>query len=113
MASLSMAPLSMASLYKRQLRTLSFLAAVSLLLGACATQPADPTNQVPGFLLGIFHGFTIMFSLIGSLFTDYRIYAYPNSGFWYDLGYLFGVMMLLGGGGAGATHHRSKGNENP
>lgn len=81
-------------------------------LTSCATQPNIPANEVPGFLHGLFHGFTIIFSLIGSLFTDYRIYAYPNTGFWYDVGYLFGVMMLLGGGGAGASHHRSKVDEN-
>jgi hypothetical protein len=51
----------------------------------------------------MFHGFTILFSLIGSLFTDYRIYAYPNSGGWYDLGFVFGASVFLGGGGgAGA-----------
>lgn len=92
----------------RQRRRLTCLLIASLFLSACATQPTEPSNEVPGFLLGLFHGFTIMFSLIGSLFTDYRIYAYPNSGFWYDLGYLFGVMVLLGGGGAGAAQHKPK-----
>jgi hypothetical protein len=48
------------------------------------------------------HGFTILFSLIGSTFTDYRIYAFPNSGGWYDFGYFLGAAMFLGGGGASA-----------
>jgi hypothetical protein len=33
--------------------------------------------------------------------ADVRIYAFPNSGGWYDFGYLFGVAMFLGGCGAG------------
>jgi len=52
--------------------------------------------------MGIVHGFTIFFSLVGSIFTDCRIYAFPNSGGWYDLGYFLGASMFLGGGGASA-----------
>jgi hypothetical protein len=77
----------------------------ALLLASCAKQPPDSLlNRPPGFLSGLLHGFLIFFSFIGSFFTDYRIYAYPNSGAWYDFGYLIGAMMFLGGGGAGARH---------
>ncbi|MDQ3583821.1 MAG: hypothetical protein M3495_20450 [Pseudomonadota bacterium] len=41
-----------------------------------------------------------MFSFIGSLFTDIRMYQFPNSGVWYDFGYLLGASMFLGCGGA-------------
>lgn len=68
------------------------------ILSACATQPAPSAPSSPGFL----HGFTILFSLIGSIFTDYRIYSFPNSGWWYDLGYLLGASAFLGGSGASA-----------
>jgi hypothetical protein len=50
--------------------------------------------------MGIVHGFTIFFSLVGSIFTDYRIYSFPNSGGWYDFGYFLGASMFLGGSGA-------------
>jgi|GEM_PF-5247349 len=50
--------------------------------------------------MGIVHGFCILFSLIGSIFTDFRIYAFPNSGGWYDFGYFIGAAMFLGTGGA-------------
>lgn len=73
-----------------------------LLLQSCATQPVPPVVDPPGFLLGLLHGFLILFSFIGSIFTDVRIYAFPNSGGWYDFGYLLGAMSFLGGGGAGA-----------
>jgi hypothetical protein len=72
------------------------------ILSACATQPVPGTSDAPGFWHGLLHGFMILISLIGSIFTDYRIYAFPNSGFGYDLGYVFGALMFLGGTGAGA-----------
>ena len=73
-----------------------------ILLQSCATQPIPTAAGPPGFLSGLLHGFLILFSFIASLFTDFRIYAFPNSGGWYDFGYLLGAMGFLGGGGAGA-----------
>jgi hypothetical protein len=46
--------------------------------------------------MGFWHGLTILFSLIGSIFTDVRIYAFPNSGGWYDLGFFLGSALFLG-----------------
>jgi len=74
---------------------------VVLGLIGCATQPAPGGDQPPGFWMGMVHGFLILFSMIGSFFSDIRIYAYPNAGTFYDLGYLLGAMMSLGGTGAG------------
>ena len=74
----------------------------AFVLQSCATQPPPASLNPPGFLWGLLHGFLIIFSFIASLFTDYRIYAFPNSGVWYDFGYLLGAMMCLGGGGASA-----------
>lgn len=81
---------------------LATLIVSSALLAACATQPHPEAFEPPGFWSGLLHGFTILFSLIGSIFTDYRIYAFPNSGGWYDLGYVMGASMFLGGSGASA-----------
>ncbi len=74
---------------------------VVLGLFGCATQPPPAGIDPPGFWMGIAHGFLILFSMIGSFFSDIRIYAYPNTGSFYDLGYLLGAMMSLGGTGAG------------
>lgn len=77
-----------------------------LVFAGCATHSVGEIIDPPGFLKGLFHGFIILFSFIGSLFTDYEIYAFPNSGGWYDFGFLLGVMLFFGGGGAGAKRSR-------
>ena len=92
---------ALASLGESRLRRCAVLMLVAgALASGCATQPAPEAVSPPGFLMGLVHGFIIVFSFVGSLFTDVRIYAYPNSGWWYDLGYLLGTSMFLGGGGA-------------
>jgi len=75
-----------------------------LVLAGCATQPASyDAHEPPGFLLGLWHGFTIFFSLIGHLFDNsIRIYAFPNSGGWYDFGYFLGVGTLGGASSSAA-----------
>jgi DNA polymerase III alpha subunit len=49
----------------------------------------------PSFWFGLLRGFLIFFRLIGSLFTNVRVYAFPNSGAWYDFGYFLGVAMFF------------------
>ena len=88
--------------YPRRVFTFAAICAAALLLQSCATQPPPAVLNQPGFFSGLLHGFLILFSFIASVFTDYRIYAFPNSGGWYDFGYLLGAMAFLGGGGAGA-----------
>jgi len=73
---------------------------VALVLAGCATQPAPHGTALPGFFYGLLHGFLILFSFVGSLFTNVRIYSYPNAGHWYDFGYVLGALLFLGGSGA-------------
>ena len=84
----------------KRFRVFTVLCIVSAVLSACATQPPPPTVELPGFWSGLFHGFIMLFSLIGSIFTEHRIYAFPNAGGWYDLGFFLGASAFLGGGGA-------------
>ena len=72
-----------------------------LLLQGCASQPEPSSYNAPGFFIGWWHGFIAPWSFIGSIFTDIRIYEFPNSGFWYDFGFILGVGVL--GGGAAAS----------
>lgn len=63
--------------------------APAVTLAACAHQPA-PHGDAAGFLPGLFHGFTALLAVIGSLFLPVRPYAFPNDGFWYDAGFCLG-----------------------
>lgn len=47
--------------------------------------------------MALAHGFIAPFSLVGSIFSDFRIYAFPNAGFLYDLGFLLGLSVWGGG----------------
>jgi hypothetical protein len=73
------------------------------LLASCAHQPLPEADDAPGFLLGLLNGFTILFALIGHIFdSSIRIYAFPNSGGWYDFGFFLGALVFCGGAGASA-----------
>jgi hypothetical protein len=72
-----------------------------ILLCSCASQPTPVAFDPPGFFTGFWNGLTIFFSLIGHIFNDsIRIYAFPNSGGWYDFGFFLGVATVFGGGGS-------------
>lgn len=80
------------------------------LLAGCAPGPnqlvgsPDDQGKVAGFWKGLWHGFIVLFTFIGSLFWDkIQIYEAHNNGGWYDFGFVFGVMMFFGGGGGGAA----------
>ena len=71
--------------------------ALVLVLSGCATQPLI-TPGSRGFFWGIWDGAIAPISFIVSLFDNsFRIYAYPNSGLWYDFGYLIGLTFWAGG----------------
>lgn len=91
---------------KKRMFVLVIMAAAVLFFTGCATQSMGNITNPPGFFKGVFHGFILLFSFIASLFTDYEIYAFPNAGGWYNFGYLVGVMLFFGGGGAGAKGKR-------
>ena len=71
----------------------------ALLLSACATQPTPTAFDPPGLLMGFLHGFLSLFSLVGSFFWDVRVYAFPNSGRWYDVGFVIGAACFFGAAG--------------
>jgi hypothetical protein len=85
-----------------------FLIAVLMagVFAACATQPPPSAQGLPGFWLGLLHGFTALFALVGELFTSYRVYAFPNSGGFYDLGFVLGAALAFGGSARGSFRLR-------
>jgi len=80
--------------------------AALLLLSACATAPPG-IEGTRGFLMGLVDGALAPIAFIVSLFSDtVAIYGVPNSGGWYDFGFLIGLTCWAGGGGAAARKRR-------
>ena len=68
-------------------------------LSSCA--PKGYESNEAGFFSGIWHGFIIIFSLIGKVFgANIGIYAEHNTGFFYWFGFIIGLGLLGGGGGS-------------
>lgn len=53
-------------------------------------------SNPPGFFIGIWHGLLAPYSLIARWFdSDIVMYAVPNAGWFYDLGFLLGVAVSI------------------
>ncbi len=52
-----------------------------------------------GFLSGLIHGILAPIFLVAQIFTDYTMYEINNSGWFYNLGFLIGLLFVWGGGG--------------
>ena len=69
---------------------------------------ATVSAQPAGFFLGLWQGIIVILSFIVSWFdNNITIYQAGNDGFWYNLGYILGLSIALGGG---ARASRVKGN---
>ena len=68
-----------------------------LLLVACGFVGTEPISawDPPGFFAGIWHGLLAPWTLILRLFLDIKMYAVPNTGWFYDLGFLIGVVFSI------------------
>ena len=63
-------------------------------LASCAHQPSpEYAEHAPGIFLGLFHGFTAPITLVLGWLWEGRIYAFPNTGWTYDLGFLAGCFV--------------------
>jgi len=51
----------------------------------------ESSSEVPGFWTGVWQGLLAPYTLLLRLFMDIQMYALPNSGWWYDFGFLLGV----------------------
>ena len=86
-----------------------------LYLSGCAPGPNELSNtpgsggDVAGFWLGLWHGFIMLFTFIGSLFSDsVSVYEVHNSGAWYNVGFLLGASLFFGGSGGASKGKRKK-----
>jgi hypothetical protein len=84
--------------------------AVSLLCLTCAPGNArwdTETGAKANFWAGLWHGLIIVVTFIVSLFTkDITIYEAHNVGWGYNIGFMLGCMISLGGGVRATSHKR-------
>ena len=74
------------------------LVAGGVLLAGCATAPLA-VEGTRGFFWGLFDGAVAPIAFVVSWFSDsVGIYGVPNSGGWYDFGFLLGLTAWAGGG---------------
>ena len=83
-----------------------------LLVAGCAPGNARysvETGRPANFWAGLWHGLIIIITFIVSLFTnDVYIYESNNVGWAYNLGFILGCCMSLGGGVRSATHRKAR-----
>jgi len=92
-------------------QTIILIVAVLILITLvnCAPNPnqlantPDRTGDIAGFWSGLWHGIIAPVTFIISLFSDkVHVYEVHNNGGWYNFGFLFGIMIIFGGGGGKA-----------
>jgi hypothetical protein len=49
----------------------------------------------PGVLWGLWHGLLAPWAVILGIVLDIKMYAVPNTGWWYDAAFLIGVVLSL------------------
>jgi hypothetical protein len=91
----------------------ALVAVLLLTLASCAPGAnlqqgvADQGGEIAGFWLGLWHGIIAPISFVISLFSDnVNVYEIHNNGNWYNLGFVLGAGILLGGGGAGSRSRK-------
>jgi hypothetical protein len=86
----------------------AFLALTSCAPGANPRQSvADMGGDVAGFWLGLWQGIIAPITFVVSLFSDtVNVYEVHNNGNWYNLGFVLGAGILLGGGAAGSRKRK-------
>jgi hypothetical protein len=99
---------------KKYIFALIFVMLAVFMLTSCAPgnirwdQDVTPGNEA-GFWAGIWHGLIIIITFIISLFTDkVRIYELNNSGWPYNLGFIIGLCISLGGGFKSAKRRKKR-----
>ena len=83
---------------KAKVMLVAALGALAVVCGGCAAGSERFVAQEAGFWMGLWHGLIVIITFIISLFSDtVRIYESHNNGGFYDLGYVIGLMIALGG----------------
>jgi len=95
----------------------TLLAGLLLLVLVASCAPGDvrysaETGRPANFWAGLWHGLIIIVTFVVSLFTkDVGVYESNNVGWGYNLGFILGCMISLGGGARSVRHRRRRWRE--
>ena len=85
------------------------LLVLALVLAGCAPGNEKFDARPAGFWAGLWHGVISLITLIISLFEDnVHMYEMNNTGWWYDAGFLLGVLVISGGSVFGGGRRKSR-----
>ncbi len=76
---------------KKTILLLLIVVALITLMGCGYVEPGNIQAEVSDFWDGIWHGMVAPYTLIVRIFKDVGMYAIPNTGWWYDFGFILGV----------------------
>lgn len=100
---------------KKKSYLLLLIVILALLFVSCAPgnekwdPEINPENKA-GFLYGVWHGAIIIITFIISLFTnDVGLYEINNTGWPYNLGFIIGLNISIGGMFSGGKRKRCRG----
>jgi hypothetical protein len=73
----------------------------------------DFSTEPANFWLGLWQGFIICLSFIASWFdNNVVLYQVHNNGFWYNFGFIIGIMISIGGNRARTSSMRNRRRKN-
>ncbi|WP_370962532.1 hypothetical protein [Amycolatopsis sp. cg9] len=81
---------------RRRLVAAGVVVGLGALLAGCApaANSAAGTALLPGFWLGLWHGFSCPVTFLVSLFDEHvGVYEVHNNGHWYDFGFVSGILL--------------------
>jgi len=81
------------------LKSIAFIIMLLMLQSCTAGDDQFSSDNLAGFWFGLWHGVIAVIALIIHLFNDsVLVYEINNTGGWYDLGFLLGIICVWGGG---------------
>jgi len=93
----------------RAFKTTSIVIILVFLQSCTAGDDQFTSDNLAGFWFGLWHGVIAVIALIIHLFNDsVHVYEINNTGGWYDLGFLLGVICVWGGGSHASCKSTSK-----
>ncbi len=83
--------------YSKQISLFLTLGLLMILASGCGFVGSEHYSSYdpPGFFSGIWHGMVAPYTLILRVIFETKFYAMPNTGWFYDFGFLLGIILSI------------------